>query len=106
MTDNELSQWTEEEGIYHASGFQLFLRKLGFSYRVGFIPKHMLKEISEYSSEEFEKTWEQLKQQGAVRKVLVKYDKGKIIEVMDPDFPEFKMIYWKGAYKNDRNPFW
>ena len=91
MDDKKMIPWVEEEGIYMATALQQFLLKLKLPIRITFIPKKELKEASELNDEEFEKTWDMLKKMGKIKRINVKYENGKMIQVYDPTHPDLRL---------------
>ena len=74
--------WVKEEGLYVTSRFQRFKAKMGMKFHMDFLTKSMLKDISDLPDDEFEKTWQTMKEQNKTVEAYVKYDdKGRIIEV-------------------------
>jgi hypothetical protein len=75
--------WIKEEGLFVASPINHVLKKIKWAYDVKFYPKRICRKLSELSDEDFEKSWEELKQAGGVREMMVKYDEeGNLIRVL------------------------
>ncbi len=89
MKNTEMKPWTKTEGLYVSTGRQIRRARGGKSYRLTFIPKHMLKSMSDFTDEEFEEQWADMKEHGMVKEALVKYDEnGKMIDVYLTDPPK------------------
>ena len=89
MKNYSFIPWVKEEGVFVATKGQKIRAKIGLSYRLGFFPKSMMKQMSDLPDKEFEKKWKMMKENGMVKEAFVKYDKvGKMIDVCSQLFKE------------------